>query len=77
MAAQNTIIPVGVHGFKGSEVQRFKGPFSSLDCIWDAYLREKRQLRQAQSKIWSQIGGYLGKRAFSTRTSGIKCLLYP
>jgi len=33
--------------FTGSKVQGFKVPFSSLDCIWDAYLREKRQLRQA------------------------------
>ena len=35
---------VGVHGFKGS---RFKVPFSSAECIWDTYLREKRQFRQA------------------------------
>jgi hypothetical protein len=45
----------------GSKVQGFKVVFSSLVCIWDAYLREKRQLRQAQSKIWSQIGNYLAK----------------
>jgi hypothetical protein len=32
-------------------VQGFKVPFSSLDCIWDAYFREKRQLRQVYSKI--------------------------
>ncbi len=30
-----------------SKVQGFKIPFSSLDYIWDAYLREKRWLRQA------------------------------
>jgi hypothetical protein len=38
-----------VHGFKvqGFKVQGFKVPFSSSDCIWDANLREKRQLRQA------------------------------
>ena len=49
-------IYVGVQGFKGSGVPRFrftsdgifdKVPFSSLDCIWDAYLREKRRFRQA------------------------------
>jgi hypothetical protein len=45
----------------GPGVQGFKVAFPSLDCIWEAYLREKRQLRQAQSKIWSQIGNYLGK----------------
>jgi hypothetical protein len=33
--------------FKGSKVQGFKVAFLSLDCIWDAYLQEKRQLRQA------------------------------
>ena len=33
-------------GVQGSKVQGFKVPFSFLDCIWDAYLREKRQLRQ-------------------------------
>ncbi len=31
----------------GSKVQKFKVSFSALDCIWDAYLRENRQLRQA------------------------------
>jgi len=30
-----------------SRVQGFKVPFLSPDGIWDAYLREKRQLRQA------------------------------
>ncbi|MBW2681760.1 MAG: hypothetical protein JRD01_13635 [Deltaproteobacteria bacterium] len=39
---------VTVHG---SKVQGFKVPSSSPDCIWDAYLREKRQFQQAQSKI--------------------------
>jgi len=29
--------------FTGSKVQGFKVPFLSPDCIWDAYLREKRQ----------------------------------
>jgi hypothetical protein len=29
-----------------SQVQRFKVPFLSLDCIWEAYLRERRQLSQ-------------------------------
>jgi len=29
-----------------SRVQGLKVPFLSPDCIWDAYLREKRQLRQ-------------------------------
>jgi hypothetical protein len=33
-------IIVGVHGFKGSGVQGFKVSVLSLDCIWDAYLRE-------------------------------------
>jgi len=28
-------------------VQGFNVPFLSPDCIWDVYLREKRQLRQA------------------------------
>jgi len=51
-------LKIGFHGFKGSG---FKVPFSSLDCIWDAVLREKRQLRQAKSKIWRQIGNYLKK----------------
>jgi hypothetical protein len=37
---------IGVHGFKGSG---FKVPFSSLDCIWDAYFPEKRQLRSSQN----------------------------
>ena len=37
------IIAKGVQWFKGSG---FKVAFSSLDCIWDAYLLEKRQLRQ-------------------------------
>ncbi len=36
---------VGVHGFKGLEVQG--SPFSFPDCIWNVYLREKRYLRQA------------------------------
>jgi hypothetical protein len=49
-------VGLGVHGFRGSKV-----PFSSLDAIWDAHLRQKRQLRQAYSKIWSQIGNYLEK----------------
>jgi hypothetical protein len=30
---------VCVHGFTGSKVQGFKGAFSSLDWIWDAYLQ--------------------------------------
>ncbi|RZB33425.1 MAG: hypothetical protein SRB2_03978 [Desulfobacteraceae bacterium Eth-SRB2] len=30
-----------------SRVQGFKVPFSSPGCIWDEYLREKRQFRQA------------------------------
>jgi hypothetical protein len=30
-----------------SQVQGFKVPFSSLDRIWDVYLPEKCQLRQA------------------------------
>jgi len=34
---------VTVHG---SKVQGFKVPFSSPNCIWDAYLREKRQFCQ-------------------------------
>jgi hypothetical protein len=38
-----------------SRVQRFKVAFSPLDWIWDAYLREKRQPRQGESKTWSQI----------------------
>ena len=54
-------IEVQGFGFKGSEVQGFKVSFASLDCIWDAYLGEKRQLRQARFKIWSQIGNCLGK----------------
>jgi len=29
----------------------------------DAYLREKRQLRQAQSKNWSQIGNYRSRHS--------------
>jgi hypothetical protein len=45
-----------VETFTGSKVQGFKVPFSSLGCIWDAHLREKRQFRQVQSKIWSQLG---------------------
>jgi hypothetical protein len=57
--------------FTGSKVQGFKVAFSSLDSIWDAYLRQKRQLRQAWSKIWSQIGIYLGKWAFLTRISDL------
>ena len=44
-----------------SKVQGFKVVFSSLDYILDAYLREKRRLRQASSKIWSQICNKLGK----------------
>ena len=43
---------VGVCGFKGSG---FKVPFLSLDFIWNAYLREKRQLRQAQSKFEASL----------------------
>ena len=35
----------------GSKVQEFKVAFSSLDCIWDAYLQKKRQFRQAKFKI--------------------------
>jgi hypothetical protein len=35
------------YAFTGSKVQGFKVAFSSLDWIWDAYLQEKRQLRQA------------------------------
>jgi len=31
----------------GSKVQGFKVAFAALDCIWDAYLRETRQLRRA------------------------------
>jgi len=31
----------------GSKVQGFKVPFLSPHCIWDAYLREKRQFRQS------------------------------
>ncbi len=42
-------------GFRGS---RFH---SRLDCIGDAYLGENRLLRQTESKIWGQIGNYLGK----------------
>ena len=52
------IIAEGVQGFKGSG---FKVAISPLDCIWNADLRQKRMLRQAQFKIWSQIGNYLGK----------------
>jgi len=37
--------------YHGSKVQELKVPFSSPDCIWYAYLREKRQFHQAQSKI--------------------------
>jgi hypothetical protein len=36
-----------LYAFTGSKVQGFKVVFSSLDWIWDAYLQEKRQLRQA------------------------------
>jgi hypothetical protein len=43
---------VGVHGFKGSG---FKVPFSSPACIWDAYLREKRQLRQPNPKFGAKL----------------------
>jgi len=32
--------------FTGSKLQGFKVPFLSPDCIWDAYLRKKRQVRQ-------------------------------
>ena len=39
--------------FTGSKFQGFKVEFSSLACNWDEYLREKRQLRWAKSKIWS------------------------
>ncbi len=34
------------NAFKSSEVQGFKVPFSSSDCIVVTNLREKRQLRQ-------------------------------
>ena len=34
----------------GSKVQGFKVAILSLDCNWDARLRQKRQLRQADSK---------------------------
>jgi hypothetical protein len=37
----------------GFGVQGSKVALSHLDCIWDVYLREKRQLLQAYSKIWS------------------------
>jgi hypothetical protein len=36
-----------LYAFTGSKVQGFKVAFSSLDWIWDAYLQEKRQRRQA------------------------------
>jgi len=44
MKIVNKYVTTQVHG---SKVQRFKVPFSSLDHIWDAYLREKRRFRQA------------------------------
>ena len=47
-----------VHGFKDSEIQ---GSILVPGLHWNAYLREKGQLRQVLSKIWSQIGNYLGK----------------
>ena len=50
---------IGVQGFRGSKV-----PFLSLDYIGNAHLRQKHQPCQACSKIWSQIGNYLGKKAF-------------
>jgi hypothetical protein len=56
--------------FTGSKGSGFKVAFSAQGCIWDAYLREKRQFRQAQSKIRSQIGNYLGKWALLAKTSG-------
>ena len=43
-SALEVSIVLTVHGFKGS---RFQVPLLSPDCIWDAYLREKRQLHQA------------------------------
>jgi hypothetical protein len=39
----------------GSKVQGFKVPPSSLDCIWNAYLRENRQLRQAYPKFGAKL----------------------
>jgi len=37
----------GIYHCNRSQVQGFKVPFLSPDCIWDAYLREKRQLRHS------------------------------
>ncbi len=33
--------------FTSSKIQGFKIAFSTLEAIWNAYLRKKRQLRQA------------------------------
>ena len=39
----------------GSKVQGFKVASSSLDCIWDPYQRENRQLRQAKTKFRTKL----------------------
>jgi hypothetical protein len=55
--SRRTVKIVIVQGFK---VQRFKVPFSSLECIWDGYLRQKRQLLsgliQNLEPIWQLFG---------------------
>ncbi len=47
MLALQLIFNLDKKNSRRSRVQGFKVPFSSPDCIWDAYLKEKRQLRQA------------------------------
>jgi hypothetical protein len=45
--------------------------FSSLNCIWDAYSRKKRQLRQKSNpKFGTYIGNYVEKSAFLTKILG-------
>ena len=47
-----------------SQVQGFKVLFSSLDCIFDAYLRETRQLRQANPKLAAKLAIVWEKEQF-------------
>jgi hypothetical protein len=44
-----------LQAFAGSKVQGFKVAFSSLDCIWDAFLREKVNFIRPNSEFRAKL----------------------
>jgi len=55
----------------GSKVQWFKVPFSFLDWIWDAYLRESVSFLKSNPKFGVKLAIIWEHEHFFTMTSGI------